>query len=126
MAAFITPVLANDGSDILPVTGTFYTALISNLDANRFDNWQFYIEFFSDAGATIPVTPTAGTIDVAASPMGNNYLTASNVATIQANACSSPNSSYTPPAAEGAMARGRIILSGITGAVTCRAIFRRF
>lgn len=126
MAAFISSVLANDGGSILPVTGTFYTALMSNLEANQYDSWQFYIEFYSDAEATVPVTPTAGTIDVAAAPMGNNYLTASNVATIQATACSTPNSTYTPPAAEGAMVRGRIILTGITGATTCRAVFRRF
>lgn len=125
MAAFISSVLANDGSDILPVTGTFYTALISNFDANQYDNWQFFIEFYSDPAATVATTPTAGTIDVAASPMENNFMPASNVATIQATACSTPNSSYTPPTAFGSMRRGRIILSGITGAVTCRAIFRR-
>lgn len=125
-AASLLPVAS--GTDVvIPVSAaTFYTPEVSALEANKFSHWQFYIEFFSDAAGTIPVTPTAGTIDVAATPVGSNYLTASNVQTIQANTCSTPTSTYTPPTAEGSLRRGRITLTGITGAAYCRATFWRY
>lgn len=112
---------------VLPVANaTLYTPTVTPLEANKYSNWQFYIEFFSDAAGAVPATPTTGTIDVAATPIGNNFLTASNVQTIQANTCSTPTSTYTAPAAAGVFLQGRIVLTGITGAAYCRATFWRY
>lgn len=127
MAGFRLFVVDNGGNTVVPVSAaTFYTPAVTPQDANQYDNWQFYIEFFSDAAGTVPVTPTAGTITVNASPLGNNYLAASNTQVIQANTCSTPDSTYTPPAAEGMLTRGRITLAGITGAQYFRAVFWRY
>lgn len=126
-AAFKLSVVDNAGNVVTPVSAaTFYTPAVSPLEANQYSNWQFYIEFFSDAAGTVPVTPTAGTISVAASPLGNNYLTASNTQTIQATTCVTPDSTYTPPAAEGMLTRGKVTLAGITGAAYFKAVFWRY
>lgn len=114
-------------NNIVPTTNTtFYTPELTPLQSNQYDNWQFYIEFFSDAEGTTPVAPSAGTISVAATPMGANYLTASNTQVIQATTCGTPDSSYTPPAAEGQFTKGRIVLAGVTGAPYFRAQFRLY
>lgn len=127
MAAAALLSVMSGSNVVIPVSGaTFFTPEVSPLEANSYSHWQFYIEFFSDAAGTIPATPSAGTIDVAATPLGNNYLTASNVQTIQATACGTPTSTYTPPAAEGALRRGRITFTGVTGAAYCRATFWRY
>lgn len=127
MAAASLLFVTSGGATVIPVAnGAFTTPVVSANEANQYANWQFYIEFFSDADGLTPVAPSAGTIDVAATPLGNNYLTASNVQTIQANTCTTPTSTYTPPAAVGAIRQGRIVLTGITGAAYCRAVFWRY
>ena len=85
------------------------------------DEAEVYFEFFSDASANTPVTPTAGTIVTAGRPMEHNYLAASSNATTQASECGTPNSAYTPPILDGKMNRSRITLSGITGATHMKA-----
>lgn len=125
--AALFPVLNASGGVVLPTSnGSLYTALLDELSANQLTNWQFYIEFFSDVEGTIPATPSAGTVAVNASPCGNVYLTASNTQTIQANTVIVPDGTYTPPAAEGRIRRGRITFAGITGAAYARAYFWRY
>lgn len=117
------PVLFN-GSEILPVSnGSFQT--LSQLPCNA-DNCQVYIEFYSDLAGTIPVTPTSGTIQASASPMGNNFLSPSNVSTINAIACSTPNSTYTPPYFWGRIAFGQVTFNSIVGAQSAKVIFWRY
>lgn len=119
------PVLNGTGGEVLPIAdATLYTASMYKPDQSN--STQFYIEFFSDADGLIPVTPTAGTIAVAGSPLGNNYSPAGNVATITASQCSTPDSTYTPPLFVGRIVKGRISFSGITGALTARAAFWRY
>jgi hypothetical protein len=69
------PILAANDT-VLPVTdGTLYTmSMSSSYDNNRI----FYIEFFSDIDALVPVTPTAGTATVLVAPMGNVWLAPTN------------------------------------------------
>jgi hypothetical protein len=116
------PILtAPGGSEIIPVANaTLYTADMSAATGN---NTQVYAEFFSDAAGLVPVTPTAGTVTISASPLGNNYLAAPNAASISATACATPFGTYTPPLFQGRVANGRAILAGITGAAYARIWF---
>lgn len=119
--AYRFPVKTGAGSEILPTAdATFYTDDIQGGLAN---NWQAYVEFFSDAAGTVPVTPSGGTVTITARPMDNNYLPAPNSAVITASACGSPNSSYTPPLFAGRVTKGRVVFSGIAGAAFCRVTF---
>ena len=107
-----------EGTTILPVSDTsFFTQelTIGATDA------EVYLEFYNDAQGQTPVTPTAGTITVSGSPLGNNYLAATgNV--IQADQVEAGDSSYTPAVLDGLTVRARITLAGITGATHCRAV----
>lgn len=118
------PVLSA-GSEVLPITnGTYQT---DSQDTAQANNCQVYFQFFSDAAGTIPVTPTGGTIVVSASPIGSaNFLAPSNSATINATACGTPNSTYTPPYFLGRISVGQVVFSGITGALTARVLFWRY
>lgn len=119
--AYRFPVKTGAGSEILPTAdATFYTDDIQGGLANT---WQAYVEFFSDAQGTVPVTPTGGTVTIAARPMSANYLGAPNSAVVNASACATPTSSYTPPLFSGRVTKGRVILAGITGAAYCRVVF---
>lgn len=124
MSNQLFPVLNGSGGEVLPTAnGTFYTASVST---NTSPNCQVYIEFFSDASGLTPVTPTGGTVTLAASPMGNNYLPASNGAVVQAIAVSTPDSTYTPPVFNGRIAFGKATFAGITGAAYARVTFWRY
>lgn len=107
------------GSTILPVAdGSFFT---EDLTIGKTDA-EVYLEFYSDANATTPVTPTGGEITISARPMENNYLLAGSNATIQAVDVKTPDSTYTPPVIDGLSTKARITFSGITGASYCKAI----
>ena len=108
-------------SEVLPVNGgPYYTDEMSA----DYGYGAVYVEFFSDAAGTIPATPTAGDVVAEASPMGNLFMASGNVSKILAvNAGTAPM--YEPPTFEGCAIRGRLTLSGVTGALTCRAIFWR-
>jgi len=117
------PVLSN-GNPIIPITsGSYQTASQLTCDAN---NCQVYVEFYSDAAGTIPVTPTAGTVVISSSPLGNNFLAPAANGTITASTCSTPNSTYVPPTIAGRIAVGQAVLSGITGANYAQIIFWRY
>lgn len=83
-----------------------------------------YVEFFSDAAGTVPATPTAGDVVAEASPMGTLFMASGNVSKILAVNAGSPPM-YEPPTFEGCAIKGRLTFSGVTGALTCRAIFWR-
>ena len=108
-------------SEVLPVNGGPYFTEEMSAD------WAYgavYVEFFSDADGTVTATPTAGDVIAEASPMGNLFMASGNVSKILAvNAGTAPM--YEPPTFDGCAIKGRLTFSGITGAITCRAIFWR-
>ena len=108
------------GNDtVLPtIDGEYFTGVMYT-DYTQAD---VYFEFYSDADGTMPVTPTAGTISIAGSPMGNAYLAASTNPVVSALGVSHPNATYEPPTIDGRSVKARITLSGITGAAYMRAI----
>lgn len=119
-------VKTNAGSSILPVTaGDYFTDMMSP----SLSDGEVYVEFFNnsaDAGnLTNAVTPTAGTITVSASPMGNVFIRDAQEETIQANQVSVPDGGYTPPIISGTAVRGKVVFAGITGATHARVIFSR-
>lgn len=108
-------------SEVLPVNGgPYYTDEMSA----DYGYGAVYVEFFSDAAGTIPATPTAGDVIAEASPMGTLFMASGNVSKILAVNAGSPPM-YEPPVFEGCAIKGRLTFSGITGALTCRAIFWR-
>ena len=110
-----------DESEVLPVNGGPYFTEEMSAD------WAYgavYVEFFSDAAGTIPATPTAGDVIAEASPMGTLFMASGNVSKILAINAGSPPM-YEPPVFEGCAIKGRLTFSGVTGALTCRAIFWR-
>lgn len=124
MSNQLYPVLNGSGGEILPTANG--TLLTDSMSANPSQSCQVYIEFFSDAAGTVPVTPSAGTVTVQGSPMGSNWLAPSNGGVIQANTVGSPVSTYTPPFFQGRMAQGRITFAGIAGASFARVTFWRY
>lgn len=121
MATERWPVLTGT-SEVIPATGTFYTADMSTSQNNY---GQIYIEFFSDAAGLVPATPTAGTLTFSGTPLGNNYLSLSTGSTINAVDCATPSSAYTPPTFNGRCAKIKAVLSGVAGASYCRIIVWR-
>ena len=108
-------------SEVLPVGGGPYYTEEMSADWTR---GAVYVEFFSDAAGLIPVRPTAGDVIAEASPMGNLFMASGNVSKILAvNAGTAPM--YEPPTFDGCAIKGRLTFSGVTGALTCRAIFWR-
>jgi len=118
------PVLNPAGGEVLPVTdGTLYT--LPTMGTSSADNCQVYVEFYTDAAGTVLANPSAGTVSVAGSPMGQAWLTPSAGATINA-ADVKLSATYTPSVFEGRMQQGRVTFSGVTGAVTARVLFWRY
>lgn len=83
---------------------------------------EIYVEFFSDQGLTIPVTPTAGTINVTASPLGNVFLKPSGSQQIQAVDVAFPDGTYSPIIIDGLITRAKISVTGIAGASYMKAV----
>lgn len=114
------------GSPVIPVAnGEFFTDIMSP----EFDDGEFYLEFYNSAvtagNRTSAVTPTGGTITVAASPQGNVFLRDTNEVTITASQVSVPDGLYTPPVITGQAVQGKMTLAGISGASHVRAAFFR-
>lgn len=113
--------MAAGESEVLPVNGgPYYTDEMSA----DYGYGAVYVEFFSDAAGLIPVSPTAGDVIAEASPMGNLFMASGNVSKILAVNAGSPPM-YEPPTFGGCAIKGRLTFSGVTGALTCRAIFWR-
>lgn len=111
---------AKSGSSVVLSTagGPFFTDQMSGDHAL----FACYVEFFSDAAGTTPVTPTAGTVTISGSPMGNNYLT---LGTITATAAATTESTYTPVLYNGLVQIGRVAFAGVTGAAYAKVTFWR-
>lgn len=114
------------GSSVLPVAnGEHFT---DQMDPS-FNDGQVYLEFFNsaaDAGNfTNAVTPTAGTVEVSGSPLGNVFIRDADSVTISASTVSVPDGTYTPPVISGAATRARVNLNGIAGATHCRIVIDR-
>jgi hypothetical protein len=117
------PVLTATGGDVLPVAdAVLYTG---DMSASSASMCQVYFEFFSDAAGTVPVAPTAGVVSVEISPMGSGWMASSNHNVINASSAG-VSATYEPPLFEGRASKGRVTLSGITGAVTARITFWRY
>ena len=111
-----------NGDSIIPVAdGDFF---INEMDGAE-ETGHFYIEFFDDAQATIPVTPTGGTITPRGAPMGNLFLLSSAESVLNASEINAGNSVYTPPVFNGRMVRAKLTLSGVGSANFFRAIMWR-
>ena len=118
------PVLAPNGSEVLPVAdGVYYTK--AGMGASTADNCQVYVEFFTDAAGTVLANPSAGTVTPSGTPMGDVWLAPSSGATINA-ADVDLLGTYTPSVFLGRMERGRVQFAGITNALTARVTFWRF
>ena len=119
--AMLHKFMTDGGSEVLPTAGGPYFTEDMSADWPR---GQVYVEFFSDAAGLIPVSPTAGDVIAEASPMGNLFMASGNVSKILAANAGSPPM-YEPPTFDGCAIKGKLTFSGVTGALTCRAIFWR-
>jgi hypothetical protein len=113
---------AGDGNTIIPVADADFFTDTMELG---YEDSQFYIEFFSDALAQTPVTPTAGTIVARGSPLGNVFLTSSADEVVNAADVQAGDAVYTPPRFMGAMTRAKVTLAGVAGATHFRAVMWR-
>lgn len=100
-----------------PLPISTLTATLSGMDDN-YRKGTFYIEFYDASGNV--VTPTAGTVDVQASPLGKFFMR------------NHENQLYTAAAIQdhpvefsGMMLSAKVTLAGITGATTWRAAMWR-
>lgn len=98
--------------------GPFFTDIMSGDHALL----AVYIEFYSDAEGTVPVTPTAGTVTISGRPMANNYI---DLGTITATQAITPTSTYTPVLYNGLVTMGRVTFTGVTGAAYARVTYWR-
>lgn len=110
----------DDGSIVLPVAGdpTYLTREIS-LDYSIGNCAMVFLDGDGD-----PVTPTGGTVRFEASPIAGIWLEPPAEMTIDATtviAASDGMATYTLPSFDGPVSQGRMILSGITGAVSIKA-----
>lgn len=83
------------------------------------DNYRrgiFYIEFYDASGNV--VTPSAGTMDITASPLGKFFMRNHEDRLFPANASH-------PVEFHGMMSACKVVLAGITGATTWRAAIWR-
>ena len=117
----------NGGNPVLTLTGGNGTFNTANMGTSECSNCQVYIEFYSDSAGTVPVTPTAGTVTVSASPLGNVFLAPGSGAVVQANTVNSTGvASYNPPAFQGRVAFGQVTFAGIAGAGYAKVSFWRY
>lgn len=117
------PIKTGGGGVVLSTAnGTYETDMMSGDHSFA----SVYIEFFSDAQGKVAVTPTAGTVVVQGSPMGNAWLDPGENGTITASTVlHTGTATYSPPFFHGLMSKGRVTFAGITGAPYARVIFWR-
>jgi len=111
---------AKSGASVILPTGAgpYYTDTMSGDHALL----AAYVEFFSDAAGTIPVTPTAGTVTISGRPMENNYI---DLGTINATQAITPTSTCAPVLYSGLVTMGRVTFTGVTGAAYARVVYWR-
>lgn len=98
-----------------PVTISATELSVSGLE-DDYRRGIFYIEFYDESGN--PVTPTAGTMDVTASPLGKFFMRNHEDRLFPAN-------SSHPVEFHGMMVACKVTLAGIVGAATWRAAIWR-
>lgn len=116
--AMLYPVKSGSSPVLATNAGPYYTDSMSGDHALL----AVYIEFFSDAEGTIPVTPTAGTATISGRPMENNYI---DLGTITATQAITPTSTYAPVLYNGLVTKGRVTFAGVTGAAYARVTYWR-
>jgi len=99
--------------------GTLFTGDISG----DYAQFQIYIEFFSDAAGTVPVTPTAGTATFAGAPNPSHWLAATNPVITATTVIANGLATYTPPTITGSVKQGRVTFAGVTGAPYAKVTF---
>ena len=116
--AMLYPVKSGSSPVLATNAGPYYTDSMSGDHALL----AVYIEFFSDAEGTVPVTPTAGTATISGRPMDNNYI---DLGTITATQAITPTSTYAPVLYNGLVTKGRVTFTGVTGAAYARVTYWR-
>lgn len=106
-------------SFVVPTTGTHLTDLMSG----DYGLCRVYVEFYSNAAGTTPATPTAGTVTLEVSPVGNVWLPLDNATPLPAAMVAA--GTYDAPTHHGMATRGRVTFTGIVGAAYARVIFWR-
>ena len=93
------------------------------------DQGTLYLEFYNSAAdaraQTNAVNPSAGTVTLEASPLGNVFLRDVGSVTVQADTVTQPSGTYTPPFVDGLAIQAKITFASIAGATHCRAVFVR-
>ncbi|AUR85534.1 hypothetical protein NVP1076O_29 [Vibrio phage 1.076.O._10N.286.51.B7] len=110
----------DSGNTELPVTDGTYLTRDMNIE---FETGVLVVAFYDSEDKI--VTPTAGTIDHAMSPIDGQWQSSSSGTTpINAMNCG-PDATYEVPTYVGPAIKGRIELTGVTGADYCVAYFWR-
>ena len=87
-----------------------------------YERAYFSCKFFSDAGYTTQVTPSAGTVTLTASPDGINYITVDDGGVIPAATATTASLAT----AIGPMIKAKATLSGVTGAAYFMVTINRY
>jgi len=109
----------NGTAHVVPTSGSFLTELMSG-------DWglcRAYVEFYSDDKGTIVATPTAGTVSLEVSALGNVFVPMDNAVPLPATMIAS--GTYDAPTHHGMATKGRVTFSGIVGAAYARVVFWR-
>lgn len=121
----------HEADNLVPVAdGTYYTQTTEHIDSEiSYQSGDFSLCFYAADGVT-PVTPTGGTVKPEMSPIDNIWLEPGvGDVTIDASNViveSDGVAAFSMPVFVGGAVRGRIHLSGITGATFVKAQFKRF
>lgn len=114
-------------SDIKTVTGSLALPVVDNaiyysdiLDS-KYSRSTLYLEFFSDAELSTPVSPTWGSIRTWGTPTGNLWIVPGDYGLMLANDFTYPDALYDPPVFNGFLHKVKIKFEGITGAAYCKA-----
>lgn len=118
--------------NITTVRNGHHSPIISTEDGentiNLFDDGDYpymhcYIELYEDDSGSVLATPTAGTIEFQASPIGNVFLPLESGGTI--NATDVNNGQYVPPVFYGHTDTAKVIFNGLQNAPFAKIILWR-
>lgn len=109
----------NGTAHVVPTSGSFITDEMSG----DYGTCRVHVEFFSDALGKVPATPTAGTVSLEVSALGNVFVPMDNAVPLPATMIAA--GTYDAPSHHGMATRGRVTFSGIVGAAYARVVFWR-